>query len=457
MVLEPRKRPAINKETQRFFHFITQPFELNTLLSLQEIQQLTNDDRLQFLWTLFLEKNIRCFKLLGEKESYIWEIYYADKENPLLFLPILEKQILKKQLKQFSDTVRVIKSNLFNFYSQESESLIILIKRDESKSEFSFYTYKPEDQVLMDRKNTIINDHTLITLVKGKKRIPIGRRNPKNRLNLFTGREWVKFSKSWFIHRPPRRNEDEILHPAKFPETMIRSFITFFTKPSEVVLDPFLGSGSALIAAKQCNRSGIGIELSSHYAEISKKRLNQLEIRGYPPFYQTNKSCFWRVINGDSQNIITFWDEYDFPLVDFCITSPPYWNQLERNSIRQKGRKNQGLDTKYSDNDPMDLGNLTDYKSFLEMQRKILGYVYELLKPNGYLVIINNNIFADGRVYPLAYDTVSSLTGDQSHPWVLKDEKIWLQDDKSLLALGVNYAWVGNRCHQYCHIFRKEK
>ncbi|MFX0049972.1 MAG: DNA methyltransferase [Candidatus Hermodarchaeota archaeon] len=456
MVLEPRKKPAINKETHQFFNFITQPFELNTILSLQEIQQLSNDDRLQFLWALFLEKNIQCFKLSGEKESYIWEIYYADKENPLLFLPIFEKQIPRKQLKQFSDTVRSIKSNLSNFYSQKIESLMVLIKRDESKSGLSFYTFKLEDQILIDRKNNAINDNALITLVKGKKRIPIGRRNPRNRLNLLTGREWVKFSKTWFIHRPPPRNEDEILHPAKFPETLIRSFITFFTKPGEVVLDPFLGSGSALIAAKQCNRSGIGIELSPHYAEISKKRLNLLEIQGYPPVYQTEEPSFWRVIIGNSQNLQTYWGEYDFPKVDFCITSPPYWNQLERNAIRQKRRKDQGLDTKYSENDPMDLGNLTDYSIFLDMQRKIIGHVYELLKPNGYLVIINNNVFANGRVYPLAYDTVSSLTEDQKHPWVLKDEKIWLQDDKSLLALGVNYAWVGNRCHQYCHIFRKE-
>ena len=72
------------------------------------------------------------------------------------------------------------------------------------------------------------------------------------------------------------------------------------------------------------------------------------------------------------------------------------------------------------------------------------------------MVVITNNVFFSGKVYPLAYDTAISLTQDKAHPWVLKDEKIWLQDDKALVALGVNYAWVGNRCHQYCHIFRKE-
>ncbi|MFX0185178.1 MAG: DNA methyltransferase, partial [Candidatus Hodarchaeota archaeon] len=445
---------AINKETINFFNFITYPSKLVSVNSLQEIQQSTNDDRLHHLWNLFIEKNIQCFKLSGVEKSQVWDIYYADKEIPLIFYPIFQKQIPKQQLKQFSDIMKLIKTNLFNLFSQDLESSILLIKKDESGSKIIFYTFKLEDQGFNGKKEVKISDNTLTSLKNGKKRIPIGQRNPINRLNLLTGREWIKFSKTWFIHKPPRRNEEEILHPAKFPETMIRSFITFFTKPGELVLDPFLGSGSSLIAAKQCNRSGIGIELSSFYAEISKKRLDKLEIPGYPPIYQTKKSSFWQVICQNSENIPIIWDEYHLPPVDFCITSPPYWNQLRRNTIRQKGRKNKGLDTKYSENDPMDLGNLMDYKIFLEMQRKIFGYVYELLKPNGYLVIITNNVFADGRVYPLAYDTVLSLIKDQDHPWVLKDEKVWLQDDKALLALGVNYAWVGNRCHQYCHILR---
>ena len=172
--------------------------------------------------------------------------------------------------------------------------------------------------------------------------------------------------------------------------------------------------------------------------------------------YQTGEPSFWRVICGDSLNLLNYWEEYKLPEVDFCITSPPYWNQLQRNTLRQKSRKDEGLDTKYSESDPKDLGNLNDYNEFLDEQRKIFGCVHELLRPNGYLVIITNNIFSNGRIYPLAYDTSLSLTQDKEHTWILKDEKIWLQDDKSLVALGVNYAWVGNRCHQYCLIFRKE-
>ncbi len=64
---------------------------------------------------------------------------------------------------------------------------------------------------------------------------------------------------------------------------------------------------------------------------------------------------------------------------DYVITSPPYWNQLERNSIRQKERNKKGLDTKYS-NSKDDIGNLKDYDDFIEFQAQIFDQVYDVTK-----------------------------------------------------------------------------
>ena len=274
----------------------------------------------------------------------------------------------------------------------------------------------------------------------------------KNKLNELSGKEWIKFTKSWFIHNPPRRKELEILHPAKFPEKLIQDFIEFFTKKKEWVLDPFLGTGSTLIASKKSFRNAIGIELSEKYAIIAKKRLSEIKIEqkisDNPNDYFNPIS---KVISDDSINIKKIWRKYELPLIDYCITSPPYWNQLKRNHIRQLKRKKEGLDTKYSEN-LRDIGNIDDYKLFIEEQKKIFNKVYKVMKNKAYLTIITNNVFANGRIYPLAFDTLISL----SNIFVPKDEKIWLQNDKALLPLGINNAWVGNRHHQYCLIFRKE-
>jgi DNA modification methylase len=265
-------------------------------------------------------------------------------------------------------------------------------------------------------------------------------------LNNLTGKEWLKFTKSWFIHRPPKRKEDEILHPAKYPESLIEEFILFFTKKNEWVLDPFMGTGSTLIAAASAGRNAVGIELNKNYFRTSAKRIKNRNFR----------KCVFP-INGNSENLLSSLslNGFENKLFNYIITSPPYWNQLKRNSIRQKEREQKKLDTKYSTSKD-DIGNIDSYETFLDAQAKIFDQVYDVTINKGYLTIITNNVYFNSRLYPLAFDTAISLTNRGSKSWVLKDEKIWLQDDKRLIALGVNSAWVGNRHHQYCLIFRKE-
>ncbi|MCX8010014.1 MAG: site-specific DNA-methyltransferase [Ignavibacteria bacterium] len=274
-----------------------------------------------------------------------------------------------------------------------------------------------------------------------------GKYNPNNKLNDLTGKEWIKFTKSWFIHRPQRRKEAELLHPAKFPETLVEEFIRFFTKEGEWIIDPFMGTGSALISAIRSNRNGIGIELEKKYFKIAKQRLKK------EPRTLFTKSEI-KIFNSNSLKLLDFLNEH--PPIKYCITSPPYWNQLERNTIRQADRKQKKLDTKYSESQN-DLGNCKNYDEFIEKICQVFDNVYDIIENLGYLTIIINNIYYKGKLYPLAFDLAIALTKRGEKSWVMKDEKIWLQDDKPLIALGINSAWIGNRHHQYCLNFRKEK
>lgn len=274
-----------------------------------------------------------------------------------------------------------------------------------------------------------------------------GKYNSANKLNSLTGKEWIKFSKSWFVHKPPQRKKNEVLHPAKFPESLIKEFISFFTKENDWVFDPFLGTGSTLMASGALGRNAAGIELSDYYYQIAKERIEKEKFNNVViPLCGSSLN-----LRAMLKNIPTENDQFDY-----VITSPPYWNQLERNSMRQKKRKEGGLDTKYSD-DGEDIGNISNYDKFIDTQAKIFDEVYSVTKENGYLTVITNNVYYNGKLFPLAYDTAISLTKRGKKSWVLKDEKIWLQDDKPLIALGINSAWVSNRHHQYCLIFRKEK
>src|SRR5207245_9815087 len=98
----------------------------------------------------------------------------------------------------------------------------------------------------------------------------------ENKLNELSGTEWIKITKSWFVHRPEPRGDQKIRHPASFPESLVREFITFFTKKGQLVVDPFLGTGSTLIASLEADRVGVGFEIVDKYAEISRKRVAEV-------------------------------------------------------------------------------------------------------------------------------------------------------------------------------------
>jgi DNA modification methylase len=282
------------------------------------------------------------------------------------------------------------------------------------------------------------------------------RARQRNKLNELSGTDWIKFTKSWFVHRPERRGDLKVRHPASFPESLVRDFILFFTRKRQVIVDPFLGTGSTLVAAVDAGRSGVGFEIADKYAAIAKKRVKTvLNQNGNQPGPPEIDLPWAKVVRADSNRLAKIWKERDYPPADYCITSPPYWNQLKRNSIRQKTRVARGLDTEYGDH-PDDLGNIEEYRKFLDAMKHVFDQVYKVMRPRGYLTVITNNVFTQGRMYPLAFDTVSTLAREP-YAWTPKDEKVWCQDDKTLLPLGVYNAWVGNRHHQYCLIFRKEE
>jgi len=63
-------------------------------------------------------------------------------------------------------------------------------------------------------------------------------------------------------------------HPCPKPLALMQKLIEQFTDPGETILDPFAGSGTTLIAARNLGRRAIGIELSAEYAELAIQRLD---------------------------------------------------------------------------------------------------------------------------------------------------------------------------------------
>jgi DNA modification methylase len=64
-------------------------------------------------------------------------------------------------------------------------------------------------------------------------------------------------------------------HPTQKPEALIRWCMGFLPKGADTVLDPFMGSGTTLVAAKRLGRKAIGIERERSYCELAVERLRQ--------------------------------------------------------------------------------------------------------------------------------------------------------------------------------------
>lgn len=71
------------------------------------------------------------------------------------------------------------------------------------------------------------------------------------------------------------KNKVSTNHPTGKPIGLLRSFVEQFTDPGDLILDPFMGSGTTLRAAKDLGRRAIGIEIEEKYCEIAVKRLAQ--------------------------------------------------------------------------------------------------------------------------------------------------------------------------------------
>jgi len=102
--------------------------------------------------------------------------------------------------------------------------------------------------------------------------------------------KWLPHWEPIFVYGAPSRVSFDVFthntaapngHPAPKPEELILHLLDVFH--GETVLDPFMGSGTTLVAAKQLGRQAIGIEIEERYCEIAVKRLAQEVLPWHEP------------------------------------------------------------------------------------------------------------------------------------------------------------------------------
>ena len=87
--------------------------------------------------------------------------------------------------------------------------------------------------------------------------------------------DFVEWSKS--IWTFPAISAKKIGHPAPFPIELPRRLIEFYSYKEDVILDPFIGSGTTALAAIELNRHYVGYEISQEFANLAKKRISKVK------------------------------------------------------------------------------------------------------------------------------------------------------------------------------------
>jgi len=264
----------------------------------------------------------------------------------------------------------------------------------------------------------------------------------RNRLNNLSGTDWIKFTKSYWISEKSIEDKIAFKHPAPFLVKDVARLISFFTKKNQIVLDPFVGSGTTLLACCQLDRLGIGIDLNKSYANMAKSR-----IKKHINFKKQ------KLIIGDSLKKIEGIKE----IINYCVTSPPYHNILKNNGQGIRSSKDnhrqgarQGVD--YYSEKKNDLGNQKNYKSFLILFEKIMDKVFKKLNDKAYTSIIISD-FTINKKETNVHGHIIELM--EKIGFVFVGTTILLQESKPLYPFGYPYSYVINHHHQNIINFRK--
>jgi len=261
----------------------------------------------------------------------------------------------------------------------------------------------------------------------------------RRRLNELDGRTWTRYSISiWDITKT--HEEHKLKHPAMFPAELCRRLIEIYTKKGDVILDPFMGSGSAIVMARDMERKGIGFDINPAFVDLTKKRLSQTKLIELdveePDIYCEDATKLLDYVKPNS--------------VDFVITSPPYWNihTRKRTADYKKPRPYSPLER--------DIGNIEDFNRFMNEMKSIFEKVHVSLKKGKKCVVVVMDIRQGSQFFPFHMDVSNLMT---EIGFVLEDIIIWdrKKEYSNLRPLGYPYVFIVNKIHEYILIFRKDR
>ncbi len=298
-----------------------------------------------------------------------------------------------------------------------------------------------------------------INIDNGKNELKIQEQRKKS-FNGLCASEWASLSRSVWNDVSSARAKKHLNHGATYPEKLCDRVISMYSNQKDVILDPFMGTGTTIISALKNKREAIGIELTDRFYNISIASINEymesikfnLFNKDYPKSNLIQGDCC-EVLKNIANNSI-----------QLTLTSPPYADLIHKVvKDRAKTHKNSYFVTQnnattniYSD-DERDLGNMS-LKKYLEKVEEIMQELFRVTRPGGYNAWVVKDYRDTKNKIPYVDLHSKIANAGQKAGFLYHDLIIWDQNQhRKLVLLGFPSVFYVNQNHSYIVIMRKPK
>lgn len=216
-------------------------------------------------------------------------------------------------------------------------------------------------------------------------------------------------------------HESTATYRGNFAPQVARNLILRYSKNGEVVLDPFVGSGTTLIECKLLGRRGIGVDINPAAVDLCERNLQ----------FKTGSECAQFVKIGDARNL----DFVENECIDLLIVHPPYGNAI-----------------RYSENINGDLSRISAIPIFNLEIEKVAKECFRVLKLGKYCAFLIGDLRRNTKIIPLGFKTFNTFLRSGFSPKEIivkvqhncRTSSYWLEKsiEKGFLLLAHEYLFI---------------
>lgn len=282
----------------------------------------------------------------------------------------------------------------------------------------------------------------------------------KRTFNGLCASEWAELSKSVWNDVSSARQKKHLKHGATYPEKLCERLIKMYSKVGDVVLDPFLGTGTTVVAAIKKQRNAIGVELTDRFFTVANESVEEVvNEQQLSLFDEQCKLGKYKLYKGDCYEVLK---SISNEKVQITITSPPYADLIhkvvEDRTLRHKNSafvtENNATTNLYSDDD-RDLGNMC-MEEYIKRVKQIMIELYRVTKKGGYNAwVVKDFRDAKNKIPYIDLHSKIAAAGEKAG-FKYHDLIIWDQNQhRKLVLLGYPSVFYVNQNHSYIVVLRK--